>query len=125
MGATKEIEFIVEPKHAIEFATDGMPQVLSTPGLIGMLERTSRELLMPLLEPGERSVGIEIELRHLAPTLVGAKVTCTARVIRAEAKEVTFQIEARDQQEMLARGLHKRAIIRVERFVQRIQRKQV
>jgi fluoroacetyl-CoA thioesterase len=117
------LQFVVEQKHVIDFATDGMPAVLSTPMLIGQLERTARELLVPLLAPDERSVGAEIELRHFAPTPPGQWVTCTARVISTEGREVTFQIEARDAVELIARGLHKRAVIHVESFTRRLQRK--
>jgi len=123
VGTEGELRFIVESKHVIDFATDGMPAVLSTPNLIGLLERTARESLAPLLEPHERSVGIEIEIRHLAPTPLGAKVTCLARVIAAEANTVTFHVEARDEQEMIVRGLHKRAVIQVETFARRVARK--
>src|SRR2546421_9687154 len=68
VGTTAEFQFVVEGQYVIDFATDGMPAVLSTPKLIGLIERTARETLMPFLEPDERSVGTEIELRHLAPT---------------------------------------------------------
>jgi len=123
IGTVGELQFVVEPQHVIDFASDGMPAVLSTPKLIGLLERTAREALAPFLEPDERSVGAEIELRHMAPTPSGYQVTCTARVIHAEDKTVTFQIEARDQHELIARGLHKRAVIRIESFRRRLQRK--
>ena len=123
IGATGELQFVVEQKHLIDFATDGMPAVLSTPNLIGWLERTARETLAPLLEADERTVGAEIELRHFAPTPVGQRVTCSARVILAEGREITFQIEARDQHELIARGLHKRAVVRVESFARRVERK--
>src|SRR5258705_323197 len=123
IGTKGESQFAVEPKHVIEFATDGMPAVLSTPILIGFLERTAREAMAPFLEPGERTVGAEIDLRHLAATPLGQRVTCTARVIHSEGKEITFQVEARDQHELIARGLHKRAVIRVENFARRMQRK--
>ena len=123
IGATGELEFVVEQKHLIDFATDGMPAVLSTPNLIGWLERTARETLAPLLEADERTVGAEIELRHFAPTPLGQRVTCSARVILAEGREITFQIEARDQHELIARGLHKRAVVRVESFARRVERK--
>ncbi|PYI81660.1 MAG: hypothetical protein DME26_19540 [Verrucomicrobia bacterium] len=123
VSTSGELQFVVEQKHVIDFATDGMPAVLSTPSLIGLLERTARETLAPLLEPDERSVGAEIELRHFAPTPLGQRVTCLARVIHAEGKEITFQLEARDQDELIARGLHKRAVIRVESFARRVERK--
>src|SRR6516225_2704840 len=113
-GTTHEVRFTVGPEHIIDFATDGMPAVLATPRLIGLLERTARETLEPFLEAGERTVGVEIDLRHLAPTPLGATVTCLARVISAEGPLVTCQVEARDDQELIARGIHKRAVIRVE-----------
>src|SRR5438067_3257104 len=91
MGTAGELQFLVEQKHVIDFASDGMPAVLSTPNLIGLLERTAREVLTPFLEPDERSVGSEIELRHFAPTPLGQRITCTARVIVAEGREITFQ----------------------------------
>ena len=123
IGSATELQFVVEQKHVIEFATDGMPGVLSTPNLIGWLERTAREALVPLLEPGERTVGVEVDLRHLAATPLGQRVTCTARIIHAEGKEINFQVEARDQHELIARGLHKRTVIRVENFARRMERK--
>ena len=123
IGTSGELPFVVEPKHCIDFATDGMPAVLSTPQLIGLLERTARQALAPFLEPDERSVGIEIELRHLAATPLGQQVTCTARVISVDGTQVGFQIEARDQHELIARGLHKRTVIRVENFAKRVRRK--
>jgi fluoroacetyl-CoA thioesterase len=123
IGTIGEMRFVVQPEHAIDFATDGMPAVLSTPRLIGLLERTAREALQPFLEAGERTVGIEIELRHLAPTPLGKTVTITARVIHAEGTQATFQIEARDEHEVIARGVHKRAVIRIESFAKRVARK--
>ena len=123
IGTPGELAFVVEPKHCIEFATDGMPAVLSTPQLIGLLERTARQTLAPFLEPDERSVGVEIELRHLAATPLGAPVTCTVRVIAVDGPQVGFQIEARDRHELIARGLHKRAVIRVDSFARRLQHK--
>src|SRR3954468_20379233 len=122
-GTQGQITFTVGEEHVIDFATDGMPAVLSTPRLIGLIERTARESLYPFLNPDERSVGAEIELRHLAPTPLGANVTCITRVIQAEGSQITFSVEARDQHEVIARGLHKRAIIRISSFARRVAAK--
>jgi fluoroacetyl-CoA thioesterase len=123
VGLTGEFQFVVEAKHAIEFAEGGMPAVLATPSLIGLIERTARQALAPLLDTNERTVGTEIEMRHLAPTPLGATVTITVRVIRAEGREATFAVEARDEHETIARGVHKRAVIRVEGFSKRVAAK--
>ena len=123
IGTVGELQFVVEQKHCIDFATDGMPAVLSTPNLIGILERTARQAIAPFLNVDERSVGVELDLRHLAPSPLGAKVTATARVIGASGRFVDFQIEARDQHELIVRGVHKRAVIRMEDFAKRVQSK--
>ena len=122
-GTTGEFSFVVGPEHTITFATDGMPAVLSTPILIGIFERTAREAITTFLDADERSVGVEIEVSHLAPTPLGARVTVTARVIHTEGWLVDYQIEARDEHELIARGVHKRAVIRVEQFARRVRRK--
>jgi fluoroacetyl-CoA thioesterase len=123
IGTAGELQFIVEQKHVIDFATGGMPAVLSTPILIGLLERTARQTLAPFLDSDERSVGIEVEIRHLAATPPGQSVTCSARVISVDGKQIGFQIEARDEHELIAKGLHKRAIIRIGAFAARVERK--
>ena len=123
IAAGGELRFVVEQKHVIDFAMDGMPAVLSTPNLVGLLERTARETLHPFLEAGERSVGTELDLRHFAPTPLGQSVICTARIIHVEGTQVTFQVEARDAHEVIARGIHKRAVIRIENFARRVARK--
>jgi predicted thioesterase len=123
IGTMGELRFVVMQEHAIDFTTGGMPAVLSTPKLIGLIERTARESLYPFLHENERTVGVEIEIRHLAPTPLGQQVTITTRVIHSEAKLVDFQFEVRDEHEIIARGLHKRAVITVESFARRVAKK--
>lgn len=123
IGTAGEMKFTVAPEHVIDFTTGGMPAVLSTPRLVGLIERTARESLYPFLDDNERTVGHEIEIRHLAPTPLGEQVVITTRVIHAEGKLVDFQFEVRDQHEVIARGLHKRAIINVESFARRVAKK--
>ncbi|MBM3882193.1 MAG: thioesterase [Verrucomicrobia bacterium] len=114
---------MVETKHCIDFAYDGMPAVLCTPWLVWFLEHAAREALLSCLEPGESTVGIELEVQHLAPTPVGQQVTCRAQVIRAEGREVSFQLEAHDERERIARGFHRLRVIRVDRFAARVEAK--
>jgi len=125
IGMVQRTEFVVADHQAIEFADEELPAVLSTPALIASLERTARTALLPFLEEGESSLGIEIELAHLAPTPLGAPVTCQTRVVRVEGSRVSFQIEARDEKEIVAKGFHVRRIIRKSRFAQRVAQKRV
>jgi fluoroacetyl-CoA thioesterase len=123
IGEVGELAISTDMKHAVEFHGDGMPAVVSTPNIIQFLERTARHTLTPHLDADERSVGLEIDIRHLAPTPVGQTIHCRAQVIAVEDRKVTFQIEARDQHEVIVRGLHKRAVIRTESFSRRVKSK--
>ena len=123
IGAVGEQRFVVEPKHAIDFAENGMPAVLCTPSLVWFLEHAARAAVLPWLAAGESTVGLEIEIRHLAPTPLGHAVTCLARLIAVEGARLTFQVEARDEQELIARGVHKLQIIHVESFAKRVRLK--
>jgi fluoroacetyl-CoA thioesterase len=122
-GTIGEQQFVVESQHAIDFADGRMPAVLSTPWLIWFLEHAARDAVLPFLEPGESTVGTFLEVRHLAPTPVGATVTCRARVVQADGAVVSFQLEAHDEHEVICRGLHKLRVIDVDRFAQKVRSK--
>jgi predicted thioesterase len=118
-----ELQFVVEEQHAIDFAVAGMPAVLSTPWLVWFLEHAARDAMLPLLDAGESTVGQHVDIEHLAATPLGQRVTCRARVIHVEGSVVSFQLEAHDEHERIARGLHKLRVIRVDRFAARVRRK--
>ena len=124
IGDTGELRFHVDSTNVIHFVENGMPAVLSTPSLIWYLENAARNALLPILEAGEACVGVTVDIRHLAATPLGQEVVCLARVIHVENRAVTFQVEARDEQELIARGIHKRGIIDIERFAKRMAKKQ-
>lgn len=123
IGEVGELHVPTDMSHTVEFVGDGMPAVVSTPNLIQFLERTARHALTPHLDADERSVGVEIDIKHLAPTPIGQTIHCTARVIAVEGTKFQFQIEARDDHEVIVRGLHKRAVIRTESFTKRLKAK--
>jgi predicted thioesterase len=123
IGATGERKFTVEAAHAISFGQSGVPPVLSTPWLIWFLEHAALDAALPFLEPGEITVGTRIEIDHLAPTPLEATVTCTARVVHSEGPVISFQLEAGDQHETVARGFHKRRVVKVDRFAARVEKK--
>jgi predicted thioesterase len=123
IGTSAERKFTVEASHAISFGPNGPPPVLSTPWLVWFLEHAALDAALPFLEPGEITVGTRIEVDHLAPTPVGAPVTCTARIIHSEGPVISFQLEADDGHETIARGFHKRRVVKVERFAARVTQK--
>jgi predicted thioesterase len=123
LGLQGEERITVGPDNRITFADDRMPAVLATPWLIAHLEYAARDALGTCLEEHERSVGVSIDVEHLAPTPEGFTVTCRARVIHVSGAVVTFQVEAHDGSEPVARGIHKRRVIDVDRFARKVQKK--
>ncbi|HAY81692.1 MAG TPA: thioesterase [Planctomycetaceae bacterium] len=123
IGEVGELSFVVDEQHIIDFADNEMPPVLSTPWLIWFLEHSARAAVLPVLEAGESTVGIHVDVEHLAPTPPGKQVTCRSRVIHTDGRTITFQMEAEDGYERIARGIHRLRIIRCDRFRQRIQAK--
>lgn len=122
-GMTGEQRLTVGETNRITFADARMPAVLATPWLVAYLEYAAREAIAPCLEVHERSVGTFVEVEHLAPVPEGFEVVCRARVIRVDGAVVTFQVEAHDGTELVARGLHRRRVIDVDRFARRVARK--
>jgi fluoroacetyl-CoA thioesterase len=123
-GLSGEQVLVVGPSNRISFTDARMPAVLATPWLIAHLEYAARDAIAGCLEDHERSVGTFIEVEHLAPAPEGSTVTCRARVIHVNGPVVTFQVEAHDEIEPIARGIHRRRIIDVDRFARRLERKQ-
>lgn len=123
VGTTGERRFTVEAAHAISFGAQGPPPVLSTPWLIWFLEHAALDAALPALEPGEITVGTHVAVDHLAATPVGAAVVCTARVVHTEGPVISYQLEAADEHETIARGYHKRRVVEVDKFSRRLQKK--
>jgi predicted thioesterase len=123
IGLAGEETITVGPDNRISFADQRMPSVLATPWLIAHLEYTARDTIAPLLHDNERSVGTYVEVEHLAPAPEGFTVACRARVIHVDGTTITFQIEAHDGVEMIAKGIHRRRVIDVDRFRRRIEKK--
>jgi len=120
IGSAGEVQFTVEREQSIELSDTHFPAVLSTPSLIWFLEQAAREVVSTVLESNQTSVGTHVDIQHLAPTPLGHLVTCRARVIQCEWPVITFQVEARDEHEVIARGLHQRRVVKCDRFAQRV-----
>lgn len=123
IGEEFQRKFVVGKEHLITFADDQMPAVLATPMLIAEMEYTARDSVLPLLESHERTVGTAVDIKHLAPSLLGFEVTCTSRILGFEGGEFTFQVEAHDRVDLLARGIHRRRVVDTARLQKRVRRK--
>jgi fluoroacetyl-CoA thioesterase len=95
--------------EAEQFA--GMPHVLATGYLVGLVEWSCMQALDGHLDPSEQSVGVHVDLSHEAPTPPGSTVTIDVTVTAVEGPTVTFTVTARDDAAVVCRGQHRRAVV--------------
>ena len=95
---------------------DSFPPVFATARMIALMEVAASRVLVPLLGPGELSVGVTVDINHTAPTPLGASVTATARYAGREGKLFLFEVSVADPGGEVGRGWHKRAIVSSERL---------
>jgi predicted thioesterase len=119
-----EMSYTVGGQEAIHFLGPRVPSALSTPSLVNWMELTSRENVRPLLNPGDDTVGVSVEIKHLAPTPVGMRVRVVSKLQRVEGRIYSFEVEAFDEVEKIAEATHARAAINVAKFAARIAAKQ-
>jgi len=123
VGTKNEEKLVVTPDVAIDFMGVEGARVLSTPNMILGLEKTARNLLIRILDPGYDSVGTNVNVSHLAATPMGMTVTFRTEVTSVEDRRVNFKVEAFDAKDKIAEGTHQRAIVNVERFVSKMREK--
>ena len=101
-----------------------MPPVFATAFLVGFAEWTCVEALRPHLAAGEQTVGVHVDLSHVAATPVRMRVTVAVELIGIDGRRLRFRVECRDEVELIGAGFHDRAIIDALRFRERVSRKQ-
>ena len=112
----------VDRERTISFMGEDA-RVYATPRLIGDIEYTCRDVLLAHLDPGEDTVGVEVALRHLAPTLPGSTVEISVTVTAVERRKVVLDIAAKDEIEEISRGTHTRFVVEVAKTVERLKAK--
>ncbi len=110
-GTSMEETFTVEEQHTAMHVGSGSLRVLATPWMIAFMERVARKFMGELLPLGYSSVGVRVDVRHLAPSPVGSRVTARAEVISVDGFRVDFNVEAWDGEEKIGDGLHQRVVI--------------
>ena len=121
-GASLTRRIAVDRDRTISFMGEDA-RVYSTPSLIRDIEHTCRDLILEHAEPGEDSVGMEIAMKHLAPTLPGMTAEIAVRVTTVEGRKVTFEVAAKDEIEPISAGTHARFVVNVDKTVERLKAK--
>ncbi len=101
-----------------------MPQVFATPMMVTAMENAALNAVRDYLDPGESAVGTLVNVRHLAATPVGHRVTAEAEVTKVDGRRIEFKVSARDEIEDIGIGTHERMVVDMPRLTERLKAKQ-
>ena len=100
-----------------------MPAVFATGFMVGLFEWACMELLAPHLDDGEGSLGTGVEFTHVAATPPGLTVVVTAELVSVEGRSLEFRVQGEDGLDVIGGGKHSRAVVRFDKFAQRMAEK--
>ena len=98
-------------------------RVYGTPYLVRDIEMTCRQLILDHCDAGEDSVGTDVSIKHLAPTLLGMTVEIAVTVSAVEGRKIVFAITAKDDLEQISSGTHGRFVVDVKKTIERLKAK--
>lgn len=113
---------VTEANTAQALGSGSVP-VYATPALVALLEQAAVDALAPHLPADQTSVGVRIDVQHLAATPVGLEVQAQAVLRAQEGRTLLFDVTAHDDQEQIARGVHERVLVDSQRFLARANSK--
>ncbi len=120
VGETDEI--VTEALTAARYAS-GLVAAFATPAMVGLMEGAAFFATKDQLDPGQTSVGIEVNIKHLAATPIGMRVRARAELTRVEGRRLFFKVEAWDEVEKIGEGTHTRMVVDTDRFNTRFNAK--
>jgi fluoroacetyl-CoA thioesterase len=124
LGATGSFSLVVTPEHLANRFKDAMlPPVLATPVMIMVMENAALNAMKPFLGAGETALGTRVDVRHIAATPAGRRVTGEAEVTKIDGRRIEFTIRALEGAEVIGLGTHERVIIDLARFSQQLKSK--
>src|SRR5215213_1598080 len=110
-GTSGRAELLVGEEHTAPRVGSGAVHVLATPVMINLFEAAALSAIEHLLPPGHQSLGTVLNVRHIAATPVGMRVTATATVEKIDGRTVHFRLQARDERELIGDGTHERVVV--------------
>ena len=121
VGTTADVTAVVQRSDTAQVlstsAGDSFPEVFATSRMIALMELAAARVMRPLLQEGQLSVGVAVNVKHSAATPVGSEVRAVATYLGEEGKLFRFKVEAFDEAGSIGEGEHLRAIIAAERLL--------
>ena len=104
-----------EERSALSIGS-GNVRVFATVSMIGLMEKTCLDSVLPFLEPGQDTVGIHVNVSHCSATPVGMKVWCESELVEIDRRRLVFKVAAYDESGLIGEGTHERFIIDKDRL---------
>lgn len=123
VGLSAETSYLVEREQTAPHLGSGDVAVYATPAMAALAESLCADSVQGHLGEGQSTVGVFLEVHHLAPTPVGQRVHARATLEAVEDDRLTFNVEIWDEQEVIGRIRHRRVVIDVARFLKRVEAK--
>ena len=124
LGIKGAAETVVVYENTAAAVGSGALEVFSTPSMIALMEKASRELVQPYLEEGQSTVGTRLEVSHVAASPIGAHIRAESTLVEIDRRMLTFEVKAYADGELIGEGRHQRCIIYAERFMEKALAKQ-
>lgn len=124
LGIKGAAETVVVYENTAAAVGSGALEVFSTPSMIALMEKASRELVQPYLEEGQSTVGTCLEVSHVAASPIGAHIRAESTLVEIDRRMLTFEVKAYADGELIGEGRHQRCIIYAERFMEKALAKQ-
>jgi fluoroacetyl-CoA thioesterase len=123
VGQVGSVEHVIRPEHTADRFENTGVTVLATPVLCHWFESAAGRAIGQQLEPGEASVGTRLTIEHLKASPVGMRVRVESRVVAVEGRRITYEGQAFDEAELVARSTHERFVVHLERFLAGVEAK--
>jgi len=117
--ATKTVPHLYPEAHEFQL----MPTVFATGYMVGLMEWTCLNIITPHLDEGEGSLGVHINVSHLAATVPGQTVTVDAECTKVAGRRIFFHVKAHDGIDLIGEGEHQRMVVNWQKFEQRVNEK--
>ncbi|WP_019552430.1 thioesterase family protein [Propionispira raffinosivorans] len=123
IGMKETAQDVVAEQNTAVFMGSGSLPVYATPAMLALIEKASALLAQKTLPDLMSTVGILLNVKHIAATPVGMKVRVESELILVEGRKLTFKVTAFDEKEKIAEGIHERFVIKKESFLQKAEAK--
>ena len=112
---------VVNNNNTAKALGSGDMDVFATPAMVALMENAAMNAVAPHLEEGQTTVGTQISTSHIKASALGATITATAVLKAVDGRSLTFEITARDGENVIGEGVHTRFIIDRERFLSKLK----